>query len=266
MTAIDFPAPLKFEEPPSNELFNQGVAPTDHSICVVIPHFQQERYLSRALHSVVPQLGPRDEVIVVDDGSERWPLAGLNMDQFPRVMWLREEINQGVSNSRNQAILRSRAEWIKFLDADDVLAPFALASLRNAIPRMPQHIQVVTGGCYRMVNGAHQDYLQGAQESLKNILQSNPILPSATFVKREALLEVGLFDPRIDFEEDWDLWLRLHEKFGLKAFAITQNPICYYWMDQRERNEKARTYAIEGTPVREYFEHRYGVHQEKDNI
>ncbi len=54
-------------------------------------------------------------------------------------------------------------------------------------------------------------YLQGAQESLKNILQSNPILPSATFVKREALLEVGLFDPRIVFEDDRDLWLRLHE-------------------------------------------------------
>ena len=96
----------------------------DSGICVVIPTYNQDGHLVRALSSVIWQKGSQDEIIVVDDASSA-PVADMFASEFGnRVMWLRNEINRGVSFSRNQAILRSRAEWIKFLDADDVLAPF----------------------------------------------------------------------------------------------------------------------------------------------
>ena len=231
----------------------------DNSICVVIPVYNQAKYLFRAVTSALWQLGPRDELIVVDDGSTDLEDYDGIRDFLKRVMWLTNKTRRGLSYSRNAAIKRSWAEWIKFLDADDVLAPFALDALRNVLGEMPSYIQVVTGGCHRIVDGRYVDYLNGTAESLKRILRANPMLVSATFVRREALLAVGLFDERIDFEEDWDMWLRLYERFGLKSFAVTSQPICYYWIDRKERNEKARTYAVEGVPVRDYFRQRYGV-------
>jgi GT2 family glycosyltransferase len=85
------------------------------------------------------------------------------------------------------------------------------------------------------------------------------MLPSAVFVRRSALLEVGTFDERIDHEEDWDLWFRLHERYGLSAFATTTAPVCYYWIDNEERRQKHREAKVEGIPVRDYFRQRYGA-------
>jgi glycosyltransferase involved in cell wall biosynthesis len=176
-----------------------------------------------------------------------------------RILWLRNTTRRGVSYARNRAIERSRAEWIKFLDADDVLAPFALDVLRNTAGQMPQSIHVVTGGCHRLSDGIYHDYIAGAMESLDFILKQNPILPSATFVRREALLAVGMFDERIDFEEDWDLWLKLNEKYGADAFGVTAQPICYYWIHNKERDAKVRNATVDGLPVRHYFQKRYGI-------
>src|SRR5687768_14828897 len=115
----------------------------DRGICVVIPTYNQAGQLFRALSSVIWQKGPQDEVIVVDDGS-REPVADVLASKFGgQVMWLRNDGNRGVSFSRNQAILLSRADWVKFLDADDVLAPFALDIVRNARENIPPQIQVL---------------------------------------------------------------------------------------------------------------------------
>jgi glycosyltransferase involved in cell wall biosynthesis len=229
------------------------------TVCVVIPVFNQGHYLVRALSSVVWQLGPQDEVIVVDDASTEPASALTSLPFRDRVLWLRNPIRQGVSHSRNMAILRSRAEWIKFLDADDMLAPFALDLVRQARHPVPDHVMVLGGGCHRIVNGRYHDYLCDSATSLQRIKEINPLLPSSVVVRRAALVEVGLFDERIDYEEDWDLWLRLHDRFGLACFSATTVPVCYYWIDSRERAQKQRQATVDGVPVREYFRRRYGA-------
>lgn len=228
-------------------------APT---IAVVIPVHNMAGHLFRAVTSVIWQLLPGDELIVVDDGStDLEDHAGLGPLRN-RMTWLVNAERRGVSFSRNRGIRAARAEWIKPLDADDVLAPFALDLLRNSGP-VPEPIHVLAGGCHRIVSHVYRDYLCDTHESLQRILQRNPILPSAVFLRRSAVVEVGLFDERIDFEQDWDLWLRLHERFGLECFASTMHPVCYYWIDRAERAGKRRHATVDGVPVREYFRQRY---------
>lgn len=84
-------------------------------------------------------------------------------------------------------------------------------------------------------------------------------LASAVRVRRLALLEVGLFDERMDHEEDWDLGFRLHQRYGLSAFATTWAPVCYYWIRRAERRPKHREAQVDGLPVRDYFRQRYGA-------
>lgn len=229
------------------------------SVAVVIPLYGQFQYLERALCSALWQLRDRDELIVVNDASPDWNEA-LIPDHFRhRVMWLHNSIRSGVSFSRNVAIRRSGADWIKFLDADDVLAPFALDFVRDSRFPIPPEAQVLAGGCHRVADGKYLDLLDDTDQSLPYLKHAIPILPSAAFVRRQALLDVGLFNEKIDLEEDWDLWFRIHERFGLKGFATTKRPVCYYWMDSKEREAKRRVAMIDGISVREYFRRRYGA-------
>ena len=114
-----------------------------------------------------------------------------------------------------------------------------------------------------MVDNVYLDFLFSTDESVQDILKRNILLPSAVFVRRSALLEVGLFDDRLDFEEDWDMWLRLNERYGLQAFAHTMVPFCYYWLSDIEGvKKKKRTGLVEGIPIREYFRKRYNADPE----
>lgn len=229
------------------------------SICVLIPVHNQAQYLYRAVTSAIWQLKPEDEIIVVDDGStDIMDYAGLR-PFVRRILWLSNPIAKGVSYSRNRGIQASRAEWIKLLDADDVLAPFALDIVRCTSLSMSSNIKIVTGGSHRIHNGRYLDYLCPTEDTIANILRHLPTLPSATFIRRQTLIDVGLFDERIDFEEDWDMWLKIHEAYGKEAFLITNQPVCYYWISEIERQSKMRTRTVEGMPVRDYFKIRYGA-------
>jgi hypothetical protein len=88
-------------------------------------------------------------------------------------------------------------------------------------------------------------------------LHANPILVSMAFVRRGAALSVSGFDERIEFEEDWDFWLRLRS-VGWQ-FAIHRRPFCCYCVDDAERADKVRSHQVEGMDVREYLAKKYGV-------
>ena len=92
--------------------------------------------------------------------------------------------------------------------------------------------------------------------------QINPALVSHTFIEREAFNAVAGFDEKLDWEEDWDLWLRMREKFGAEAFAGMRERVCYYWIDEAERAKKKRRHEVtieDGTEidVHEYLRRRH---------
>lgn len=245
--------------PSAETIADLTIAGTRPSISVIIPVHNQAQYLYRAATSAFWQLHPEDELIIVDDGSsDIEDYAGLR-PFLKRILWLSNPESKGVSYSRNRGIHASRAEWIKLLDADDVLAPFALDIVRQASPPIAPQVKLITGGSHRIHNCRYLDYLCATQETIENIPRHLPTLPSATFIRREALLEVGLFDERIDLEEDWDMWLRIHEAYGKEAFLIASQPVCYYWINEAERRQKLRKGTIQGMPVRQYFRLRYGA-------
>ena len=229
-------------------------------VSIIIPTFNYAEFIGDAIHSVKAQTLGDWECIIIDDCStdDTVHVVEKLVEGDNRFRYICLEQNSGVSAARNRGLKECKGKYIQFLDADDVLAPFALDALRRA-GDMPESIHVLAGGCHRIIDGAYRDYLKDSEQSLARILESNPLLPSAVFVRRSALIEVGLFDERIDFEEDWDLWLRLHERYGLEAFAVVDRPVCYYWINEAERRKKVRNGTVDGVPVRDYFRQRYGA-------
>lgn len=214
-----------------------------------------EKHLQRALDSARWQLEEGDELIVVCDGLTS-VTGTVNITPC-----------RGISYARNAGVAETKGDWIKFLDGDDVLAPFALNVVRGI-----DGPKVVFGQQATVHNGkvSMQIIPDASLEKnlvakgivfhnpMRHIKQMNPGLISNSFIRRDALQEVGGFDERIAFEEDWDLWLKLHKKYGFSGFGYSMAPVCYYWIDDKERAAKVRDHTVEGMDVREYFRKTYG--------
>ena len=91
------------------------------SISVIIPAYNAEQHISRAIDSVLAQTHPADEIIAVDDGST--DDTGQILRSYGRQLRYIGQENGGAGAARNTGIKAARGEWIAFLDADDEWLP-----------------------------------------------------------------------------------------------------------------------------------------------
>src|SRR5882672_136402 len=108
-------------------------------ISIVIPCYNQAHFLAEAIESVLAQIWPADEIIVVDDGSTDNP--GQVAARYPQVRCIRQE-NQGLPGARNTGLRESHGDYLVFLDADDRLTPQALAVGMQHLNARPECVLV----------------------------------------------------------------------------------------------------------------------------
>lgn len=176
---------------------------SDHAdVTVVIPCFNYGRFLPEALESLRRQEGGAPRILVVDDGSTdastKEVLAGL-----PGDVDLLSQPNAGPSAARNAGFRAATTPLLLALDADDMLAPGALASLKAGLSRDPS-----AGFAYGVMEffGAWSGKLTMPDWDPYRLLYRHTIGASA-LTRRELLDDIGGFDPEIRGFEDWELWL-----------------------------------------------------------
>ena len=156
--------------------------------------FNYGRYLREAVDSA---LAEGAKVIVVDDGStERLP------ELPPEVDLIRQQ-NQGVARARNAGLKRVQTPFVLMLDADDRLAPGALAKLREPLVADPE--LGFTYGRMRFF-GDWEGELRFPPYDPYALLYRHTIGLSA-LARREVFDETGGFDPAFGQFEDWELWV-----------------------------------------------------------
>jgi glycosyltransferase involved in cell wall biosynthesis len=180
-------------------------------VSVVIPTRNRWDTLARrALRAALIQRDIRLEVIVVDDGSEVPPpdIAALN---DPRVSLIRSERHAGASAARNAGIAHARADWIAFLDDDDMWAPHRLASVLTAM----QNADADFGYSSVLVLDRKLRPAWVARGSAPDVLSETlrrgnaiPAAASNLVAKASLLARVGGFDETFS-AMTWDLCLRL---------------------------------------------------------
>jgi hypothetical protein len=195
------------------------------SVSVVIPLYNKERHIARAIRSVLRQTWSGFEVIVVDDGSTDASPSVVEAIQDPRIHLIRQA-NAGVSAARNRGIAESRAGLIAFLDADDEWLPGHLETIERLSQKYPDCGVYATA--YEVVDARHcrracefkgtpGSRPEGILSSYFHVAASYPVWTSAAAVPRRVLDSVGLFPVGVPRGEDVDMWSRIAIRY----------PICY---------------------------------------
>ncbi|HEY9614263.1 glycosyltransferase [Allocoleopsis sp.] len=199
-------------------------------ISVIIPVFNGENTIKETIKSVLTQTCSDLEIIIINDGSQDSSLNIVSSLKDSRIKVFSYD-NAGISTSRNRGFFHSSGEFISFLDADDLWTPDKLEAQFKALQANPEAAVAYSwvnyidesGQFFRV--GNHQTLNGNVYEKLlvQNLLEngSNPL------IRRQALTEVGGFDPAFSSAADWDMWLRLAARY---PFVVVPSPQILYRM------------------------------------
>lgn len=100
-------------------------------ISAVIPTYNREKTIGRAIESVLAQAHLPFEIVVIDDGSE--DNTQKVVESYGKIVRYVYQANKGVSAARNRGVSEANTEWIAFLDSDDYWLPHHLGNIVSAI-------------------------------------------------------------------------------------------------------------------------------------
>jgi glycosyltransferase involved in cell wall biosynthesis len=189
---------------------------------VVIPCFNQGRFLREALESVLAQTLPASEIVVVDDGSTDDTAAVAR--RYAGVRCIRQR-NRGLASARNAGLMNTTSECVVFLDADDRLRPEALEIGVRELQAHPT-CALVWGRCVRIdEQGRHLPTVPPPPvlgDPYETLLRNNFIwTPAIAMFRRSICAPLMRFNPAVDAAADYELYLRLVRHFPIHGHTAT---------------------------------------------
>jgi glycosyltransferase involved in cell wall biosynthesis len=182
-------------------------------ISIITPCYNNQAFLREAISSALNQTYSNVEIVVIDDGSTDSSLEIIK-GFSDRICWETGE-NRGAPMARNRGIELAKGEYIKFLDADDVLLPDCLEKQVAQASQLPPERKAIVYGDAIWVDQHTQPIpshplrpRQPEEDAIAHILANSP-LTSCPLHKREYLQEIGGFDPSLPRGQEYDLHLRL---------------------------------------------------------
>lgn len=184
-------------------------------VSVIIPAFNEERFIAEAIESALAQTYEPVEVVVVDDGST--DATGQIAATFPDVE-LVSQVNRGLSAARNAGVAAAAGEIIAFNDADDIMLPERLETQVDHLLENESVGCVLAEQVIEVEDGAELPFwVSGTDKPLIPVEihrrhGGHPNIHTVTMLMRRSLyIEMGGFDPGQDFSGDVDILLRLME-------------------------------------------------------
>jgi glycosyltransferase involved in cell wall biosynthesis len=210
----------------------KNIAPLKFSI--ITPSFNQARFLTDCVESVLSQTGVDFEHIVTDAGSSDETRDVL--ERYPHLQWTSEP-DAGMSDGINKGFLQASGDWVMWLNCDDYLLPGALTTVADFI-RSHQEADVVHGDCIYV----------NADKTLIRRKYDTPVdewdflfvgccIPStSTFYRREIIAAGHLLDVELRNCMDWEYFLRLH-RLGYR-FGYVPEALAYFRWHEESTTKK----------------------------
>tara|TARA_R110000868_G_scaffold262401_2_gene521109 strand:+ start:87194 stop:88129 length:936 start_codon:yes stop_codon:yes gene_type:complete len=238
-------------------------------ISVIVPAYNSENTILRALHSIAKQTVKVREVIIVDDGSTDNTLNIVNkeatLEGWVLPIHVFQQKNTGPAAARNHAIKHAKGEYLAFLDADDEWHPTKVA---RSIEEMKKH------KCTLIAHDLIHQYKMGRKYYIESSLNyekervgcharlflNNYINTSTVLVRKDAVVEAGGFDQTSLHDVGYDLWQSILSnpkntfyvfKSALVTYHITNHSLSSNILQRLRQHERFivrhATHAAKGT-------------------
>lgn len=191
---------------------------------IIIPAYNPGPYLKDAIESCLNQSYKNYSITVIDDCSSE-NIEGI-VKLYPEVNLIKTEKNSGPSAARNLAIKQSRADLISLLDADDIMAR---EKLFYSVKEFEAADIGMTCGNYKILYNRSRMmgpfYSRPIKISYPLMMRQNFVASGSATIRRDVFDDVGFFDESLWISEDYDMWLRIAEKYSIKYI----HRVLYYY-------------------------------------
>jgi glycosyltransferase involved in cell wall biosynthesis len=199
-----------------------------NSVSVIIPAYNAAPYVAAAIDRVLAQTLPAAQVIVVDDGSK--DSTAQIAENYGDAVLVIGQPNAGVSAARNRGAAEASADWLLFVDADDLLRPDAIERLVRrgtegnfgVVYGQSEYFTETTGA--RRLHGKSAAEGQAPAAALANFWKSVIATPGAAVVRADLFASAGGFRSEFNTAADRDFWLRtgMLAEFGYVDGAVIE--------------------------------------------
>jgi len=229
---------------------------TDLLVSAIITTHNRAELIGRALESVIAQTYSNIEIVVVNDGStDNTEEVIKSYGREHELVYLKNNVSKGAPAARNRGIREATGQFIAGLDDDDEWHPERIRCMMDAFEKKWAYIS------------SDSYYVTPRQ---KGIVRRNPVITyqqmlylnaagNQILVPRERLLDLGGFDEELLAAQDYDLFLRLNERYG-NALNI-KRPLQTVYMDH-ENEQRISNNAFIGY-LQFYNKHRHRFNREQ---
>ncbi|MBE0617636.1 MAG: glycosyltransferase [Proteobacteria bacterium] len=229
-------------------------------VSLITPSYNSGPYLRAAIESVLGQDYPNIEYLVMDGGSTDGTVA-LLQEFGSRVRWVSER-DGGQADAIARGFERTTGTILGWLNADDQLKPGAVRTAVEAFRAHPEAALVYGDADFIDAEGRTIGLCTVVEPYSRDrlIQYGDYIIQPAAFFSRRTYESVGGLDPSLHWAMDWDLWIRLAQRWDF--VYICQNLASYRWLGSnktaqggfarlQEVEAVARRYGASGLPA--YF-------------
>ncbi|MFC5281963.1 glycosyltransferase family 2 protein [Pedobacter alpinus] len=191
------------------------------SVSIIIPTYNREKLLPRAIESVLSQdFDGEVEIVVSDDGSkdDTLKIAASFGAQVKIVLKPHDCKTQGPSSTRNRGIAAATNPYVLFLDSDDYFFPGHIKKMVAAIEENPEFGYIFCRILEINETTTPPTFSLWTKEEINereiinlNIASHNVAQTNGFIFKKEVFDKVGVFHEDIYHGEDIDLWMRISE-------------------------------------------------------
>jgi glycosyltransferase involved in cell wall biosynthesis len=201
------------------------------AVSIILPAYNCEKYIGKAIQSVLLQTFTDLELIIINDGSTDNTEELIQSFNDRRIVYIKNNKNEGLIYSLNRAIALAHGKYIARMDADDISKPERLAKQRSFLD---QHADITVVACtIEFIN--EKEEITGVWDLdrqtitpgqiKKAILKQNCIAHPTVMIRSKIIKELK-YKPYQKNIEDYDLWLRMLSR-GYKIAKLDEPLLLY---------------------------------------
>lgn len=233
-------------------------------LTIITVCYNSEKIIQRCIDSIVPQLTPEIEYLIIDGASKDHTVDIIK--KYKEIRYISEK-DSGIYNAMNKGISLAKGEWIIFINSDDCLMPNIL---NQVLPYLNHEVDCVYGDNQQVIYDCDDIYYKNVKAQELSKLNHHMIAcHQSIFMRKDMMIKLGGFQEKYKIAADWDLFIKVKEsgyrisyipmvisKFALGGLCTTNT---YIWECHKIRKSNHLYSIIDGYFIKDFSNiiHKY---------